>query len=448
MANLAGALDASILGKVTPFADVMAGQQQKQIVQQTALTDQFAKQFQLAGQIIGNSAVDQPSYDKARAYAQSQGVDTGFLPDQFNPDVIDHLRFAGATPTAQLSAMIADQGHRLKAGIAGGGDIGAYGYKPSNTAPTNAPIVSTPPTQNKSMTPPEQNQAINDLYGDNTDNSLPAQPVVLTGDNGQPVNDTPPTEPPIVAPPKILAPPVKRPNQTVQDFRAELEQWKTDPTNASFLEENKTGGAKTITDSDKLDADAKAAQNMLYSLSTLKDAASQFKAGAAAPAKVSLMRIARAVGYPLDQSQVDSLSNMQAFTKVANDIVGQAAKAEGGASRLLAAFNTIKAANPNIGLEPETLDILFDKMGAQANNIIDEQQGWNTQKTQNPALNFTNFERGYVSNQSTKQRQMGGKLPSTQDTLPQGVPPGSTVFGTSKGKPVYKTPDGQFLMEQ
>lgn len=180
-------LDTSVFDKLKTFEDYNKADQTFQLQKATAAQalqtsdlDQKTKQLALAGQIVGNASTDQNSYDQARAFANSKGIDTSFLPDQFDPNVVSRLRFAGATPTAQLSALIASQGHQLKAGIATG-DVGGYGYGGAPVmAPNAPPVVSTAaPAPKAQMTPDQQKTALSSLYDAP---AVDAQPVTLSAD--------------------------------------------------------------------------------------------------------------------------------------------------------------------------------------------------------------------------------------------------------------------------
>lgn len=170
------------------------------------------------------------------------------------------------------------------------------------------------------------------------------------------------------------------------------------------------GGKATVIGSDALAADASQSQNLIYTLKDLQDIGQKIQTGALADAKVQLTRTARAIGYPLSDSDISQLSNAQAFTKLSMNLVSAAAKQEGGASRLQAAFSALKDSNPNLGLEPETLPLITNFMGAQANKIISQQQAWDAAKSANPNLLYPDFERQYTAALSLKQQQSGGGL--------------------------------------
>ncbi len=170
------------------------------------------------------------------------------------------------------------------------------------------------------------------------------------------------------------------------------------------------GGKATIIGGDALAADASQAQNLVYTLKDLQDVSQNVQMGALAPAKMQIQRIARAIGYPLSDQEINSLSSAQGFNKLAMNMVGAAAKQEGSASRLQAAFSALKDSNPNLGLEPETLPIITRYMGTQANKIITQQQAWNQTKNQNPATLYPDFERNYISDLSAQQQNAGGNL--------------------------------------
>jgi hypothetical protein len=175
-------LDTGVFDKIKTFQDYQKADQEfqlkKALAAQTIGTGELenqAKKLSLVGQIVGNNSIDQSSYDRSRQVAADQGLDVSALPDEFNPDVVNRLRFAGATPTAQLTAMIASQGHALRAGIATG-DVDAYGY---GNAPTTAPTAQAPAKPTQPMTTDNAKKVIDVFGGDDA----PAKPVVLSSDN-------------------------------------------------------------------------------------------------------------------------------------------------------------------------------------------------------------------------------------------------------------------------
>ena len=192
---------------------------------------------------------------------------------------------------------------------------------------------------------------------------------------------------------------------------------------ASALAEGTVAGKDTPKYSDQLAKDAQQAVNMHLTIGAMKDALNNFQSGATAPAKATLERYAKAFDIPIDNN---SLDNQQVFAKLANDVVAQAAKAEGGASRLAAAYNGLVNANPNAALEPGSLSTLLDKMDAQAGILTDKQQKWNAAKQANPNLTSQDFENNYTANLSKKQEQLGGGLPAYQGAQNPYMAPGKT----------------------
>lgn len=215
-------LDTSVFDKVKGFQDYQRADEEFQMRKQAAQLDNHAKQLSLVGQVVGNSSTDQDSYDRARAYAQNLGVDTSFLPDQYDPNVINRLRFAGATPTSQLSAMLQQQQMALRAGTATG-DVGAFGYgapQTSGSQLTNNQVLSpksSPPLKSASMSQGDQNKAVNDIFGG--DNA--ASPVILSTDSPQP------------SPANKFSPPPQNPGETITAYKNRVDTafnaFKSDP---------------------------------------------------------------------------------------------------------------------------------------------------------------------------------------------------------------------------
>jgi len=190
---------------------------------------------------------------------------------------------------------------------------------------------------------------------------------------------------------------------------------------AASLAESKASGANTIKYNDQITNDAKQAINMHLTVGAMKDALTNFQAGATAPARATLQRYATALGIPVDTK---SLDNQQVFTKLANDVVAQAAKQEGGASRLAAAYNGLVQANPNASLEPGSLSILLDKMDAQAGEVTNELQAWNQAKKDNPNLSAAEFRRNYTSGIAQQQEAAGGGIPAYKGAANNYIAPG------------------------
>ena len=176
--------------------------------------------------------------------------------------------------------------------------------------------------------------------------------------------------------------------------------------------ETKEGGKQTVKYTNDLSKDAQAAINMHQAIAEMRQAMQNIQTGALAPAQGTMLKWARAVGYPLSKGDVANLSDQQVFTKVSNDIIAQMARTAGQASRLKGEFDAIKASNPNIGMEPESLMKLFDLLDSRAGVITTMEQAWNKQKQANPTLTGADFERNYIANLAGNQEQAGGALPN------------------------------------
>jgi hypothetical protein len=119
-------VDPSIFNNVKTYQDYANQQRQLDAANQSAQLDAISKQSQIANMLIGSS-VDQPSYDLARAKLQRFGIDTSQFPEQFDTNIVSMARYGGATPTAQLNALITQQRLALDAGKATG-DVTGFGY--------------------------------------------------------------------------------------------------------------------------------------------------------------------------------------------------------------------------------------------------------------------------------------------------------------------------------
>lgn len=365
---------ANVRGKVMKYA---AEQGINPLSNQTAQANTQKTQMEIVSNFVGNTT-DQNSYDRAKNALQKTGVNTDFLPDKFDSNYVNKMKFMGATPSAQLSAIMQQQQMALRGKIAGLDD---------------SSVPSAPPQGVASPAPTNQSAPANGILN-NTAGQTPAEKAAaLIDDNALPVQ------------------PVKQPNETTRNYTARLQAWKSNPDIVAHLSEEGASGKDTIKYNNSITADAKQAINMHNTIAIMQQAQQQFQAGAFAPAAGTLIKYARAIGVPVSDKQIATLSNQQIFNKLQNDIIGQAAKAEGGASRLQSAFDAIKSSNPNIGMEPESLNTLFKIMDTKAGEVTDEQQAWNAAKKANPALSGAEFERNYIAQRANAQEGAGGKLP-------------------------------------
>ncbi len=197
-------------------------------------------------------------------------------------------------------------------------------------------------------------------------------------------------------------PPTKRPDETTKAYSARVTAWKADPANIANAADARASSTESIKSSDNLAKEAIASHQVMTTLDTLEAATKSFESGATADAKTQVARLAKAMGYPLSPEDEASLDSKQVFFKVSNELIGQAAKAEGGASRLQAAFNAIKSSNPNATMEPGALKVIIDYMREKANVPIQMQQEWQKAKMANPRARFNDFQTNYVSDLNSK----------------------------------------------
>jgi len=214
------AIDVNVFDKLKSYDDYARAEEEFQQKKQAAQLEAHAKQLGLLGQIVGNNSVDQGTYDHARAYAQKNGIDTSVLPNEFNPDVVNRLRFAGATPTAQLSAMLQQQQMALRAGTATG-DVTGFGYGGMGGTPPQ-PASSTPANPQVNVMPQPSDNNFDALFTPQPDDVQAAADAKYGA-------------------PKIGVP-AKQPNQTVAGYKTAIE---TNPAAQAELSNAKASGAET-----------------------------------------------------------------------------------------------------------------------------------------------------------------------------------------------------------
>jgi len=211
-------------------------------------------------------------------------------------------------------------------------------------------------------------------------------------------------------------PPEPQEGQSAKQYDAQLKKWELD--NANYVNEQKASGTDTVKYTENLTNEAKQAINLHQTIAEMRDAQQKFQSGAFAPAQATVIKYARAVGLPVSKDDIANLSNQQVFTKLTNDIITQQVKAAGQGSRLLGEFNAIKSSNPGVGMEPESLNMLFDHLDQKAGEVTNEAQAWNQFKDANPTASAAQFVRQYTANRSAAQDANGGHLPSTATSKP------------------------------
>jgi len=186
---------------------------------------------------------------------------------------------------------------------------------------------------------------------------------------------------PIVSP--IPQPPQRQPGQTESQHKDDLKTW--EDANAAYVSEQKASGGDTVKYDSKISSDAKDSQNVINAIADMRKAQQQIQSGIFAPAQQTMLRLARGVGVDLTPEQLANLNNQQVMTKLSNDILGGVLKNDGQAGRLKSVADSAKAANPNIAMEPEALNALFDYIQTKAAPVIEEQKAWAAAKTANPS---------------------------------------------------------------
>lgn len=302
----------------------------------------------------------------------------------------------------------------------------------SNVAPV---IQPTNPQVANQVTPP--NEMLNNTPGQTGAEKAVSNPML---DKNTPA--TAPIVSPMAQPPKSPEP---QPGQTV--LQQKLAQKKYEVDNEAYLSEQKASGPDTVAYDKDVTKRANVSSNMVQLITEMQDAQKNFKAGALAPAQATILKWASAFGKELSPEEVASLSSQQAFNKWTNTLVGQAAKLEGGASRLQAAYTGIVGSTPNTSLQPETLDKLFPAMLTTAAQDINEQKAWAAQKTANPSLTGGQFRRQYESEHNTTQEKAGGNLPGyagNKASAPTGLPQGTK----SNPDGTLTLPDGRIVRKK
>lgn len=430
-------LDSDVFDKARSFEDYNRAEQEFQLKKQAASIDNQAKQLSLVGQVVGNSAVDQPSYDQARSYANKMGIDTSFLPDQYDSNIVNRLRFAGATPTAQLSAMLQQQQMSLRAGTAIG-NVGAFGYGGNASQPTTAPIQSSPkpnPANQVQAGTPQGTQAINDLYGDNA----PSQPVVLTQPGGQPVADN--TQPPVATGTPQFSFRGQKAGETIDAYKAAqqqaFEQFKLN--NTGPLKEVETAATKTgehIGDAGKtLDIMQSNLPTVLERFQNMRSAANQASSG------FGINEEGTGWKQSLQNSDIGStdvgIANQKLKQYAAQGILPelgpQLAQAGIRGNKFLETLAS-SASGLDLAASPQAKQSLIDGL----------------ENTYIRNLKATAEQLRAKGQQAPSDADIDAAVAQLKQKAPQqsGLPDGAALYGTSKGKNVYKLPNGSFIMEQ
>ncbi len=373
------------------------------------------------GSQLANGGIDQSQYLKSIAQ---------YSPDTYNKMLITQMQ---STPAAvkinntiqqlRQSALEAyNSGDQEKAKnlidqantIIGTARADAYGTNPyslPNSQPTNNAVTSAP------IAPIPGSKVVVPIQGETVSPAEKAAQMIPSDD---------------------LIPPERLQGEPTKMYKARLDAWNSRPEVKSAQKEGESAGSNTVKYSDKIAEEAKAAINMHQTIAELRQAMNQFQAGALAPAQGTILKYARAAGFPLNEEQVSKLSNQQVFTKMVNDILAERAKSAGQSARLVGEFNALKSSNPNIGMEPESLNTLFDVMDSKAGEITDEQQAWNLAKKNNPKLSGAEFVRSYTANRAAQQEQAGGNIPKYKGAS------NSTITKTI-GNKTYINKDGKWF---
>lgn len=207
--------------------------------------------------------------------------------------------------------------------------------------------------------------------------------------------------------------------------------------------ENTAAGSETPKYSDELATSAKAAMGLHQTIGEIRNAMQSVQTGQLAPAQAAIIRAAKAVGYPISADEISQLDNAQVISKLANSLVGMAAKQEGGASRLASAYTGIVKSTPNLGMEPGAISTVLDGMDAAAAAVTNEQQAWSKAKTANPKLTAADFQNSYTATQAANQEKAGGALPQYGNGNPAAYSPANAnALKTGQPLPEENIPTG------
>lgn len=447
-------IDPNVFANIKTFGDYQKADQAFQIQKalqtqqlQTGDIDAQAKKLSLLGQIVGNSSIDQPTYEKSRAYAQSVGIDTSGLPDQYNADIVGRLRFAGATPTAQLSALIATQGHQLKAGISTG-DVGAYGYGNNNGIGAASP--SAPQSVDPRNITPAQARVL-------PPSGIPAQPgdaakatSVFTQDADAPVtpeslvNNPPPPPAPASAPITESTPQfsfrTQSPGETIQAYDAAniAAQKKFELNNGPAI-----AGAKKRTESKaelgvKKEDQANTAVNTFGQLQQNIDA---------------LRKLSPSIpdqGVILNPEQQAAMKLRMKALPLIGGAVGDSAPSDAIASyKEISEQQVINALKQLVSSGQIRGNQFIEKIISRGS--LAPIDGTTTDPGRQQILNQLEAElKNSTVNAQNQSAQINGGSQQQFQPIPvtSSPPSGGVLYGTSKGKKVYKMPDNTFIMEQ
>jgi hypothetical protein len=396
----------------------------------------------LASVILGTAAKsgNPELFQSARQHLEKNGVDTS----AYSPDLGTAMKqaqfgmLAGASPTETMQAMIMNEEMRQRAGAATG-NMERYGYNGSNPiGDMFEPVQSgqnqaqtQPMAQGKQMQPETQQPARNANF---SPPQLPQnQQQAAPSMNGMTV-------------PQALqsGEPVQGVNEPTKAYAQRVKVWQEqndiNPNLQGAIAAGKGAGEETAGQVKQLNEDAINSSNMINSISEIQQAANQAKMGAFGPAKASLLKAADWLGLPA--SMVPQVTAYGDIAKISNDLIGNAAKGAGQASRLQGEFKAIQGSVPGLSIDPNAMNSLLPMLSRKHYQIIQEQNAWDQYAQKNPNPIFNNFATPWVAQQTQNQQQQGGNLPAYP--LPNNLPAkGSAAYEQQESAPQqpiqYKT---------
>lgn len=443
-------IDAGVFNNIKTFADYQRADQDFQMRRalaaqqlQTGGIDAASKANAYKTQLLsGAAAGGQQAYDQARQTLQGQGIDTS----EYAPDV--------GTANAQLqSARLAQSplGSLLNAGLKmDSNDIARAGITGVLPAGSNVPAIAAGILPNAAPTagqaaPPSVAQPQQDAPYSVTD-VMQARTAM---DNGQmPAPPASVQNLPVSAPANTAAisprfsPPAQNPNETLPAYNARaqraFEAYKTDPKYLQASKAAEKTGELSAVDQEAANKAQELTNRLKMNLEAMQRLNPDVPSAGIFPESLQEYGSQVSAAHPnltlgmgdngkgvTAANQWDQINNQQVISEI------QQFLASGGANtRINQTLDRIMRAASAVDKSG-----LPNSRSAQINNALAEISNKNV-SGQNLAA---------TTNGAPKQEY--SPIP-VQTPLPDGVPQGASLYGTSQGKKVYKMPDGSFIMEQ
>lgn len=377
---------------------------------------------------ILRTVVDQPSYDKARQYAASVGLDTSRFPDAYDPNVIKQAQYGAMTAAQAINNMLRESNQRLQAGIKTGDPTQ---FQPQSIMGTTPPAAK--PAGSYGLAPPAEQadeEILNEAaatYGDQQPTAPPSNvppplpPAAAAPTQSFPADAVQPSaaSAPVQAPQSGI--PVKGPTETVQAYDARLkasgdidtikimdaaaaegkpitytqatalkqgkmtalQNGEVQPLPGAMkteaaMESNKTAaGKKGEASSAITDEINSVADQALYTkriATEMKQLSQGLTTGNLAPLKAKLGAWAVALGLPEDQisQELGNVGDAQAMSKLTAQLATQAMKTFTNRGTQME-FATFMANNPNIAMTPDGFNKVIDFVDKTADMPLQKQ---------------------------------------------------------------------------